>query len=191
MADPHASPISQLLQSMGMTREDLNQRSLQMRQFLTANDSLPARVADLSSAGYRSRSSSDLRPGTRSSSSSFSMSRSLSRASSNSMRETSPPTTPVKSEHSESGHLLQRPMDNMEMVIERQRQSRKERKSKRERGRVSSKSFTAPASPSPSSTSQSAVSLDSFMYSRDEPAPPAESSGAGRAGASTEVRRRV
>ncbi|KAF6761656.1 forkhead box protein I1 [Ephemerocybe angulata] len=187
MADPHVSPISQLLQSMGMTREDLHKRSNEMRQFLTANDPMAQRVTELTSQGYRSRSSSDLRPNTRSSSSSFSMARSQSRASTHSRRDMSPPATPVKTEY-DSGPSLHRPMDNMEMIIERQRQSRKERKSKRGRERVAaSKSFVAPSSPSPSNTSQPAVSLDSFMYSRDEPVQAAEGSSSGNASSSEEA----
>ncbi|TFK29737.1 hypothetical protein FA15DRAFT_581825 [Coprinopsis marcescibilis] len=167
MTDHTVSPISQLLHSLGMTREDLSKRSNEMRQFLTANDSLPPRVHDLSN-GYRSRSSSDLRPATRSASSSNSVSRSLSRASSNSLREPSPPTTPVKSEQVE-GSLPSRPMDSMEIIIERQRQSRKERRSRKDRERSAvGKALGPPPSPSPSNTSQSAVSLDSFMQSRDD-----------------------
>ncbi|EFI27359.1 forkhead box protein I1 [Coprinopsis cinerea okayama7 len=186
MTDLNVSPISQLLHSLGMTREDLNKRSNEMRQFLTANDSMPSRVPELTS-GYRSRSSSDLRSGTRSASSSFSLSRSISRASSHSRREGSPPSTPIKSEQSEGG-LPSRPMDNMEIIIERQRQTRKERRSRKDKERaVAGKSLVPPPSPSPSSTSQSAVSLDSFMQSRDDRPQSAAGSESASATTSSEV----
>ncbi|KAH6915883.1 forkhead box protein I1 [Coprinopsis sp. MPI-PUGE-AT-0042] len=165
--DTQISPISQLLHSLGMTREDLNKRSNEMRQFLTANDSTPTRAPEHTS-GYRSRSGSDLHQETRSASSSFSLTRSVSAASTSSKRELSPPSTPVKAEQSD-GALPSRAMDSMEIIIERQRQSRKGRKSRREKDRAApGKSFVPPPSPSPSSTSASAMSLDSFMQARDD-----------------------
>ncbi|KAJ7876842.1 hypothetical protein B0H13DRAFT_998252 [Mycena leptocephala] len=45
MANPETSPISQLLNSLGITREDLNRRSDQMRQFLTAESATSSRVS--------------------------------------------------------------------------------------------------------------------------------------------------
>jgi len=163
MADVQVSPISQLLHTLGLTREDLNKRSDQMRQFLTADDAMSSRVLERENS-YRSRSGSDLRSSSRSVGSSRSLARSLSRASSNSLREVTPPATPVKSEPYEGG-IPHRQMDSMEMVLERQR---KQRKSRRGKERELSKSMPHPPSPSPSNASQSGLSLDSFMQSRDD-----------------------
>ncbi|KAF9453556.1 hypothetical protein P691DRAFT_800179 [Macrolepiota fuliginosa MF-IS2] len=168
MADPQVSPISQLLHTLGITREDLSKRSDQMRQFLTADDNTPSRVVDRDN-GYRSRSNSDLCSGFRSSSASSSIARSISRTSSASFRDPTPPITPIKSEASDNG-FPSRPYDSMEMVIERhRRQNKKERKSRREKEReVTRLAIPNPPSPSPSSaSSQPSVSLDSFMQSRD------------------------
>ena len=162
MADIQVSPISQLLHTLGLTREDLNKRSHQMRQFLTADDAMFSRVLEREN-GYRSRSGSDIRSSSRSVGSSRSLARSLS-ASSNSLREVSPPTTPIKSEPLEGG-MPHRHMDSMEMVLERQRRQRKSRRGKE---RDPSRSIPHPPSPSPSNASQSSFSLDSFMQSRDD-----------------------
>lgn len=169
MADPQVSPISQLLHTLGITREDLNKRSDQMRQFLTADNALASRVIE-GESGRRSRSSSDLRPNSRSTTSSSALSRSLSRGSTSSLRDATPPATPIKSEPHEGG-LPHRHFDNMEMVIERQRrQSRREKKSRREKERdLSSRgAMPHPPSPSPSNASQSGLNLDTFMQSRDD-----------------------
>lgn len=168
MADPQVSPISQLLYTLGITREDLSKHSNQMRQFLTADDNTPSRVIDRDS-GYRSRSNSDLRSGFRSSSASSSIARSVSRTSSASFRDSTPPITPIKSEAPENA-FPSRQYDSMEMVIERQRrQNKRERKSRREKERELARSaIPNPPSPSPSNaSSQPSVSLDSFMQSRD------------------------
>ncbi|KAF8909387.1 hypothetical protein CPB84DRAFT_1515266 [Gymnopilus junonius] len=163
MADPQVSPISQLLHTLGITREDLNKRSDQMRQFLTADDAMSSRVFERESSS-RPRSGSDLRSNSRSLGSSSSFTRSLSRASSTSLRDGTPPATPIKSEPRE-GEIPHRRMDSMEMVIERQRRQRKNRK---ERDRESSRNIQHPPSPSPSNASHSGRSLDSFMQSRDD-----------------------
>ena len=133
-----------------------------MRQFLTADDSF-SRVPERENS-YGSRSGSHLRSSSTSAGSSRSLARSLSRASSNSLREVSPPATPIKSEPHEGG-VPHRQMDSMEMVLERQR---RHRKSRRGRERELSRSMPHPPSPSPSNASQSGVSLDSFMQSRDD-----------------------
>ncbi|PPQ96595.1 hypothetical protein CVT26_006332 [Gymnopilus dilepis] len=166
MADPQVSPISQLLHTLGITREDLNKRSDQMRQFLTADDAMSSRVFD-PDTGTRSRSGSDLRSSSRSMGSSRSLARSLSRASSSSLREGTPPATPIKAEPRDS-EIPHRRMDSMEMVIERQRRQRKNRK---ERERETGKNLQPPPSPSPSNASHSGRSLDSFMHSRDDSNP--------------------
>lgn len=132
MPDPQISPISQLLHTLGITKEDLEKRSNQMRQFLTAEDANSLRVADLDSA-HGSSSTSDLLSISQSTSSTSSISRSRSRTNSYSYRDSTPPMTPIKSESTE-GPVPQRQFDSMEMVIERQRrQSRKEKKERRER----------------------------------------------------------
>jgi hypothetical protein len=162
MADPHEkppSPISQVLQSLGLTREDLLRHSDQMRQFLTAEDANSLRVLtrELSEGGSTSFGSTRTR----------SLSRSNSVANASTSRESpaphqdQPPTpmTPVKAEPAESP-VPQRHMDSMEMVIERKsRQNKRDRKGRKERERNN-----VPPSPSPSSAG---FSLDSFMQSRD------------------------
>ncbi|KAF8159665.1 hypothetical protein B0H34DRAFT_782336 [Crassisporium funariophilum] len=163
MTETQVSPISQLLHTLGITREDLNKRSDQMRQFLTADDAMASRALERDNS-YRPSSGSDIRSGSRSVGSSSSLARSLSRASSSSLRDGTPPATPVKSEPHEGG-IPHRRMDSMEMVLERQR---RQRKSRRGRERESAKVIPHPPSPSPSSASQSGVNLDSFMQSRDD-----------------------
>ncbi|KZT10104.1 uncharacterized protein LAESUDRAFT_711911 [Laetiporus sulphureus 93-53] len=113
-----ASPTSQLLKSIGMTRDDLRRHSEQMRQFLTVeqvNAFAPAPATD------RSRS----RP---SSSPSFSRKRSrpASRASASSRaRSPTPRRTPVKAEPVE-GTLPPRRLDTMHLVLERKMKEKKE-----------------------------------------------------------------
>ncbi|KXN86593.1 Forkhead box protein I3 [Leucoagaricus sp. SymC.cos] len=168
MINPQVSPISQLLHTLGLTREDLTKRSDQMRQFLTADNASPSRVVDRDS-GHRSRSNSDLRPAPRSASAAASIARSISRTGSTSFRDSTPPITPIKSEPPENTFPSRQP-DAMEMVIERQRrQNKKERKSRKEKEREFARSVVPnPPSPSPSNaSSQPGVSLDSFMQSRD------------------------
>jgi len=162
MADPHKklpSPISQVLQSLGLTREDLLRHSDQMRQFLTAEDANSLRVLtrELSEPGSTMFGSTRSR--------SLSRSNSVANAPTNKdspvpqQQLLTTPVTPVKAEPVESP-VPQRHMDSMEMVIERKsRQNKRDRKGRRERERNN-----APPSPSPSSAG---FSLDSFMQSRD------------------------
>ncbi|KAJ7733240.1 hypothetical protein DFH07DRAFT_894312 [Mycena maculata] len=129
MAHPETtSPITQLLNSLGITREDLNKRSDQMRQFLTAENATASRVP----SSQLSSSASESRPLSRASSSAAHFTRQLPRASSISTRDTSPPPAaiPVKSEPAEEA-LPPRQFDNMEMVLERQRLNRKHKRSKK------------------------------------------------------------
>ncbi|PPQ67699.1 hypothetical protein CVT24_002755 [Panaeolus cyanescens] len=163
MNDPHVSPISQLLHTLGITREDLSKNVEQMRQFLTTDDAISARVPERDSV-LRQRSASDLLSSSRSTASSRSLARSHSRASSSSMRDLSPPHTPVKSEPNEA-EIPHRRMDSMEMVLERQRRQRKSRKEK-ERERESMRSLPHPPSPSPSNASHSSRRLSSASRSR-------------------------
>ncbi|KAA1468866.1 hypothetical protein DENSPDRAFT_878470 [Dentipellis sp. KUC8613] len=148
------SPISLLLQNLGMTREDLTRHSDQMRQFLTAENanSLRAFVSEqpegetertpsLSAAQIRSKSRS----------------LSFTDAPSSSAR-TPTPATPIKTEPVEVTTSLRR-FDSMEMVIERQnKRSKRDRRNRRERE----------ASPAlPPSPSLSALRSDPFASSRD------------------------
>ncbi|KAF9054381.1 hypothetical protein BJ165DRAFT_1607095 [Panaeolus papilionaceus] len=163
MNDPHVSPISQLLHTLGITREDLSKNVEQMRQFLTTDDAISARVPERESA-LRQRSASDLLISSRSTASSRSLARSHSRTSSSSIRELSspPPHTPVKSEPHEA-EIPHRRMDSMEMVLERQRRQRKSRK---EKERESMRNLPHPPSPSPSNASHSSRRLSSASRSR-------------------------
>ncbi|KAH7885848.1 hypothetical protein F5I97DRAFT_1162369 [Phlebopus sp. FC_14] len=155
MADPHAkpiSPISQVLQSMGLTREDLLRHSDQMRQFLTAEGAKSLRVFAGDSSDAQSVIAS-----VAAASRARSLSRSTSRANASSLSQTPPPSTPVKSEPIEPA-LPPRHMDSMEMILERKsRQAKRDRRGKKEKERMA---------PSPSSAS-AAFSLDAFMQSRD------------------------
>jgi len=162
MTDPQASPISQLLYTLGITREDLMKRSDQMRQFLTADDAMSSRVFELENT--RPPSGSDLQSNSKMVGPSRSFARSLSRTSSSSLRAGTPPTTPVKSEPHDP-QLPHRRMDSMEMIIERQRRQRKSRKG---RERESSRNRHHPPSPSPSNASQSGLSVKSTQV-RDDP----------------------
>ncbi|KAF5388739.1 hypothetical protein D9757_004749 [Collybiopsis confluens] len=163
--DGRNSPISQLLTTLGLTREDLQQRSDEMRQFLTVENDPTSRV--LLRGRADSTSSTHLPSLSRSNSMISSSARSASRASTSSFRDASPPATPVKSEPTEFG-LPQRPFDNMDAIIERQRQARRERRQKKERERDSQcKGFTS-HSPTPSSASNRSLAFDSFLSRRDD-----------------------
>lgn len=160
MAEHHAkppSPISQVLQTLGITREDLLRHSENMRQFLTAEDANSLRVLtkEIKEPGSTHLASTRNR----------SLSRSSSNANASTSRETlrSPtPMTPIKVEPIEAP-LSSRHMDNMEMVIERKsRQTKRDRKGRKEKGSVGG----VPPSPSPSAAG---FSMDSFMQSRDGP----------------------
>ncbi|KAJ7115868.1 hypothetical protein C8R44DRAFT_841790 [Mycena epipterygia] len=153
MANPQTSPISQLLNSLGITREDLNKRSDQMRQFLTTENAISSRVpgSQLSSSASGSRALS------RASSSTAPLTRQLSSASSLSTRDASPSpgTTPVKPEPEEEA-LPPRQFDSMEMVLERQRLNRKQKRSrKREQDLPTWTTLPQLDSPAPSDASPS------------------------------------
>ena len=167
MTNQQVSPISQMLYTLGLTREDLSRRSDEMRQFLTSQRSPTLRVADRDRA-RRSSSSSDLRPPSRCVDSRPSFARSTS--SSCSLREPSPPTTPVKTEPHDNTATL-RQYDSMEVVIERQRrQSRRDKRARRDKERELAirSNLPHPSSPSPSIASHASLNLDSFMHSRDD-----------------------
>lgn len=146
------SPISNLLQKIGLTRDDLSRHSDQMRQFLTTQDAKSLRVFSAESADAQQSIASVLGK-TRS----CSHSSSNSRQNASTASQTPPPSTPVKSEPVEPAIPL-RHMDSMEMILER-----RSRKVKRDKRGKKDKDRNAP-SPSPAST---AFSLDAFMQSRD------------------------
>ncbi|KAI0923771.1 hypothetical protein AcV5_009232 [Taiwanofungus camphoratus] len=113
------SPISQLLQTLGMTREDLTRHSQQMRQFLTAEH-----ANSLRAFGQQSERPDSISSGTRSRG--RSRTGSMSNASAVAQSPT-PPITPVKAEPVD-GIIPARQLDTMEMIMER-----KNRKEKRDR----------------------------------------------------------
>ncbi|KAI0058984.1 hypothetical protein BV25DRAFT_1890520 [Artomyces pyxidatus] len=123
------SPISQLLQSLGMTRDDLTRHSDQMRQFLTAENASSSRTS-----GHELSDDESVHTPTPTPSQLPSKSRSVSTADASlSTRTTPPPVTPIKTEPVESSSSLRR-FDSMDMIIERQnRRSKRDRRSKRER----------------------------------------------------------
>lgn len=147
MAEPLAkpiSPISQVLQSIGLTRDDLLRRSDQMRQFLTHHDAGATRPFSADPPEHAGTAGGSSRT------------RSVSRPSAPAHSQTPPPTTPVKSEPIEPAMPL-RQMDSMEMILERKsRQAKREKKAKGK--------DRPPTSPSPARAS---FSLDAFMQSRD------------------------
>ena len=139
-----ASPISQVLQSIGLTRDDLLRHSDHMRQFLMDHENHPTRPfsADPSETAGSARGSSTTR--------------STSRSNAPAHSQTPPPSTPVKSEPIEPAMPL-RQMDSMEMILERKsRQAKREKKAKLK--------DRPPPSPSPA---RATFSLDAFMQSRD------------------------
>ena len=120
------SPIGQLLRHLGMTREDLQRHSSQMREFLTtepASSSLSEDSTELAKLGV------DGQP----------LRRPRSRASSHE-NASGVPQTPVKSRHSTGLHKP----DAMEAIIERQNKlARKEKRGRRDSNAM------GPPSPTP------------------------------------------
>lgn len=132
MGDPQASPISQLLNSLGLTREDLNKRSDQMRQFLIADSTNSSRVFDLQNTYSHTNSEP-------SSSTLFPASRTVTQPSPSPLPDASArppePETQLASEPSEES-ASQRQTVSMDSVIERQRLARKERRGKKDKDRA-------------------------------------------------------
>ncbi|KAF9266851.1 hypothetical protein L218DRAFT_753898 [Marasmius fiardii PR-910] len=165
MAAPDASPISQLLNSLGLTREDLHKRSDEMRQFLTADNPSSSRVLSRGRADSSS-SISNLRSLSRSQSTTTTSARSWSRASSISFRDdASPSPSPVKAEPVESG-LPPRQIDTMEAVLERQRLARKEKKQRKEKERDMTR--VSQSSPTPSNASSRSKNFAPLSLKREE-----------------------
>ena len=125
MAEPHSSkdpksPMSLLLQKMGLTRSDLARHSEQMRQFLSDE------VSDSQDQDDSQSSQRDSKP---SRSSSLARSRASSFANASGVTQSpTPPLTPIKAEPVDNA-LPGRSADTMEMVMERKRM-----KSKQSRG---------------------------------------------------------
>ncbi|KAJ6493658.1 hypothetical protein C8R47DRAFT_416233 [Mycena vitilis] len=175
MEHAQTSPISQLLNSLGITREDLNRRSDQMRQFLTAESASSSRVSSqLPSSAAESRSLS------RASSSTAPFTRQIFTGASASTRDASP--TPdhrsVKPEPEEESIPPPPPppppgprqFDSMEMVLERQRLNRKQKRSrKRDQDLPSWTTLPEPDSPGPSDASSSGAGPAESTNSRDDP----------------------
>ncbi|KAJ6621384.1 hypothetical protein B0H10DRAFT_2018305 [Mycena sp. CBHHK59/15] len=166
MANPQISPISQLLNSLGITREDLEKRSDQMRQFLTAESATPSRVP----SNQLSSSASEPRSLSRASSSTAALTRQTSSMSSASVRDAShtPAPTPVKPEPEEVT-IPVRQFDSMEMVLERQRLNRKKKRSKkRDQELPTWTTLPQPESPTSPDASPSNVSQPSSARLRDD-----------------------
>ncbi|KAI0051025.1 hypothetical protein FA95DRAFT_1587475 [Auriscalpium vulgare] len=123
------SPISQLLQSIGLTRDDLTRHSDQMRQFLTTDAAASLRAFPQDQLDTERDTTPTPAP-TRLAS----QPRSLSTTdASTSGRQSPPPITPVKTEHAEPSSSVRR-FESMEQIIERQnRRSKRDRRVKRER----------------------------------------------------------
>ncbi|KAG6891204.1 hypothetical protein C0995_008456 [Termitomyces sp. Mi166 len=151
MSELQPSPISQMLLSLGLTREDLVKETDNMRSFLNTQNTVLPRAAEANNA-FSPPSVADNRITAKPPSTSSLFTRSRSRASSNAFRESSPPMTPVKSEPIEGGIPVPlRSFGSMEEVIERQRrQNRKEKKERRERERELQARSNGPQAPSPS-----------------------------------------
>ncbi|KAF8892072.1 ATP dependent DNA ligase domain-containing protein [Infundibulicybe gibba] len=182
LLDEDVSPISQFLSSMGITREDLNKRSDQMRQFLTASDtSTTSRIPDRDNPTLSAAATHDPKDAT--------LKRTNSRVTSSSLQGVSP-KTPVKSEPTDAAIPL-RHYDSMEMVIERKRrQNKREKRSKRDSERLpaTSTSMLITQSKSPKSTPLPSFSLDSFMKSRDDRRVPDTTGDSGSTSSAAPVR---
>ena len=141
------SPIGQLLKHLGMTREDLQRHSSQMREFLTTQAASPplpedrTALANLAVDGQPPRQP-------------------RSRASSHG-NASAVPQTPVKSRH---GTGLHKP-DTMEAIIERQNKlARKEKRGRRDSNAMGPPSPTpqpATLSPGPSTSTSCDVQRES------------------------------
>ncbi|KAI0251430.1 hypothetical protein BJV78DRAFT_1211514 [Lactifluus subvellereus] len=161
------SPISQLLQNLGMTRDDLTRHSDQMRQFLTAENANSFRAFAMVESDADGAISPTLLPQTV-----RAKSRSISSAATDAPCSF-PPVTPVKTEPldppppsspSSSNTAAAavasssiRRFESMDEIIERQnRRSKRERRSRRERDDTS----PAPGAPSSSHSPHKALTTD-------------------------------
>lgn len=122
MADPSrqrhpASPISLLLRTLGMTRDDLVRHSTQMRNFLETE------APEFQPMGHKAEFVEITSLRTRSEMSRSQSLTSLPTAGPSSYAA-SPPRTPVKAEPVERG-IPSRPKDTMELVMERKSKEKK------------------------------------------------------------------
>ena len=143
--EPH-SPIGQLLKHLGMTREDLQRHSSQMREFLTTESTSSSLSEDCNGSanlGVDGQSSRQLR------------SRTSSQGNASGI-----PQTPVKSRHSAGLHK----QDTMEAIIERQNKlARKEKRGRRDSNAM------GPPSPTPQpATLSSGPSISTSRESKRE-----------------------
>lgn len=141
--NPPDSPIGQLLKHLGMTREDLQRHSSQMRDFLTTQSTSPPVPEDrtaLANLGVDGQPSRQPR----------------SRTSSHGNASTVP-QTPVKPRHGTGLHK----QDTMEAIIERQNKlARKEKRGRRDSNAMgppspTPKPATLPSGPSTSTSCDS------------------------------------
>lgn len=144
-ASPPPSPVSQLLQGLGMTREDLLRKSDQMREFLTSERANSFRA-------FMQDREEEQPPSTPKTSERSSRSISRSFSTNDASGYTSPPATPIKSEPVDPPTSL-RKYDSMEAVIERQN-SRKGKKGWRHHHSRSRDDESPERSRSPSSSSR-------------------------------------
>jgi hypothetical protein len=150
MAGPHAnsSPMSNLLHTLGITREDLIQKSDQMRQFLSAQDAISQPLFTQNNMGRHAATD---------------LSGAAIRPAAVAPTAEHEPLMPIKDEPAEDAvPLTSHTFEKMEIVMERKaRQSRREKKNRKELARE-----RMPAGSSSPSQSRGGFSLDSFMHSR-------------------------
>lgn len=142
MADPSlqrhpTSPITLLLQTLGMTRDDLVRHSTQMRNFLETES------PEFQPMGYKAEFVEITSLRTRSERSRTQSLTNLPMAGPSSY-VASPPRTPVKAEPVERG-IPSRPKDTMELVMERKSKEKK-RARKGMRGELSRKKLISDGS---------------------------------------------
>ena len=144
--DGPESPIGQLLKHLGMTREDLQRHSSQMREFLTtdsASTSLPEDHTVSSKLGVDGQPPRQPRSRT-----------------SSQGNASGAPQTPVKSRHSSGPPKL----DAMGAIIERQNKlARKDKRGRRDSNPI------GPPSPTPQPANLSGSSTSTPRESRREP----------------------
>ncbi|TCD63707.1 hypothetical protein EIP91_005078 [Steccherinum ochraceum] len=158
MADPPqhspASPVSVLLQTLGMTRDDLSKRAVQMKEFLeTEQPSLRVMSNQTDAAAAQAAKT---RPAGRS------RNTSVSNPPAAPFRTASPPVTPVKVEPVERS--IPRQKDTMEMIMERKdRQKRRERRESASRPRETRR-IEQPEAVTPTTPQTSAGTPHHYRY---------------------------
>jgi hypothetical protein len=150
--NPPDSPIGQLLKHLGMTREDLQRHSSQMREFLTT-DSMPSSLPeDPIGSAQPVVDAQPLRQ---------QRARTLSHGNAPAV-----PQTPVKSRQSSGLHK----QDTMEAIIERQNKlARKEKRGRRDSNAMGPPSPTPRPATLPSGSSASTSHESKHEHSSQEP----------------------